>query len=107
MKDEFLIKDYRTPKGEKEYLYLIIYDVIDNKRRTRLFKFLNSYGSSVQKSCFEAYLTQRQYRNVEKRMISLIDSQEDNIRVYQLNGLNKVYNYGIENKNAYIDLLIL
>ena len=31
-------------------LILIIYDIIDNKRRTKMVKLLESYGTRVQKS---------------------------------------------------------
>lgn len=107
MRDEYLLEDYRSVKDQKKYLYLIIYDIIDNKRRNRIFKLLKGYGQLVQKSCCETYLTEKEYATVEQKLCSYIDPEEDNIRVYQLHGLNRVFNYGIDNPHTYTDLLIL
>lgn len=46
---------------ERKYLVLIIYDIIDNRRRTQFSKFLLSYGVRIQKSAFEAYINQKLY----------------------------------------------
>lgn len=45
-------------------LVLIIYDIIDTKRRNNMVKLLESYGNRVQKSAFEALLTNRQYKEI-------------------------------------------
>lgn len=37
-------------REEKFYKALIIYDIIDDKKRNRMAKFLESYGVRVQKS---------------------------------------------------------
>ena len=42
-------------------LVLIIYDIIDNKRRTKMVKLLESYGTRVQRSAFEALINRSQY----------------------------------------------
>lgn len=36
---------------------LIIYDIVDDKRRNKLVKFLQGYGFRVQKSCFEVMIS--------------------------------------------------
>lgn len=107
MMETFLVEDYRDFKNDKKYLYLIIYDIIDDRKRNQLFKFLKSYGKPVQKSSFECYLTLKQYSKIESYVYRLINPTEDNVRAYQLNGLNKVFNYGITNPNSYEDVLIL
>lgn len=107
MRDTFLIEEAYSAKGERQYLFLIIYDIVDNRRRNKVFKLMKSYGFSVQKYSFEAYLTLKQLRILESKLNRLIDRSCDNIRIYQMNNLNKVYNYGIINQNAYTHLLIL
>lgn len=107
MRELFLVGADQSHRGDRQYLYLIIYDIIDNKNRNKVFKYLKSYGTPVQKSCFETYLSESQFSRLEKRLIKMIDWETDNLRIYQMNGLNKVYNYGVKNVNAYIDLLIL
>lgn len=70
-------------------LVLIIYDIVDHKRRSRMVKLLESYGNRVQKSAFEALLTVRQYNEVISRVSKIMDS-EDNVRLYRLNSSNEI-----------------
>ena len=53
-----------VPEMEQKSLVLVIYDIIDNKRRTRLVKILEGFGFRVQKSAFEARLSERQYQKL-------------------------------------------
>jgi len=76
-------------EDKNKKLVLIIYDIIDNKRRNQMVKLLESYGNRVQKSAFEALLTDRQYREIVNR-ISLVIDNEDNVRLYRLNSSNEV-----------------
>ena len=39
-------------KSDKRYIVLVIYDIVDNKRRNRMVKCLERYGVRVQKSAF-------------------------------------------------------
>ena len=63
-------------------LVIVVYDIPDNKRRTKLANFLEGYGRRVQYSVFECFLTllqmQELYRKVEKR----VKPEEDNVRFY-------------------------
>lgn len=70
-------------------LVLIIYDIIDDKRRLRMVKLLEAYGTRVQKSAFEALLTTRKYQEMLKG-VQRIAQNEDNVRIYRLNGSNEV-----------------
>ena len=42
----------------KKLYVLIIYDIVDNKKRLAFAKKLNGYGFRVQKSAFEAMITE-------------------------------------------------
>ena len=70
-------------------LVLIIYDIIDNKRRLAMVKLLESYGRRVQKSAFEAVLTNRMYSEVISGIRKII-TEEDNVRMYRLNSSNEI-----------------
>lgn len=63
-------------------LVLVVYDIPDNKRRTKLSKFLEGYGERVQWSVFECFLSLEDmgdlYNNVKKR----VEATEDNVRFY-------------------------
>ncbi len=64
---------------------LITYDITDNKRRTKIFNILKSYGQWVQLSVFECpSLTDTQYAKLRSRLSKLIKPDSDSIRFYFL-----------------------
>ena len=64
--------------------YVVSYDISDNKRRTRLSKYLQSYGVRVQYSVFEMELSKEQYGILKKGVRKLIEKGEDSIRIYSI-----------------------
>ncbi len=74
-------------------LILIIYDIPDNKRRSKFVKLIQSYGHRVQKSAFEAILTESKYNKLLRDIPKYIKA-EDNIRVYRLNSDVKIDCWG-------------
>lgn len=81
--------------NEKKYLVLVIYDIVDNKRRAKMVKALSYYGLRVQKSAFEVMLTKKQYEIMLSRINPVIDEQTDSLRVYILNDVVNVYTWGV------------
>ena len=63
---------------------IISYDVVEDKRRTKVMKFLKGYGMRVQYSVFECDLTPLQFTKVQHTILGLIDSKTDSVRCYQL-----------------------
>lgn len=43
----------------KKLFVLVIYDIIDNKRRVKFAKEMSGYGFRVQKSAFEALIEEK------------------------------------------------
>ncbi len=80
---------------EKKFIVLMIYDIVDNKRRNKMVKCLEAYGVRVQKSAFEALLTRRQYDKMLGESRLLIDEAVDSLRVYVLDDIIDVYTWGI------------
>ena len=80
-------------RGEKQYYVLIIYDIIENKKRTKFAKFLEGYGKRVQKSAFEAFLTARKISALVSKIPSFC-AMEDSIRVYRISGSGQVSVWG-------------
>lgn len=78
----------------KSFLVLVIYDISDNRKRNRMAKFLSRFGVRVQKSAFEAWLTQKQYERLLEKLPRLIDEQEDYLRTYKLSGFCEVKTWG-------------
>jgi CRISPR-associated protein Cas2 len=65
-------------------LTLISYDIVDDKRRTKVMKFLLGYGARVQYSVYECDLTAEQFATVQTMIARLVDLQTDSARCYQL-----------------------
>ena len=63
---------------------LVIYDIVDTKRRNGLIKLLNSYGVRVQKSAFEIVIDNRGLKNLVGEIYKVINLQVDNVRFYEL-----------------------
>lgn len=81
------------PADRHRYIVLIIYDIVDNKRRNAMVKCLSQYAIRVQKSCFEGFLTSKQY-DVVCHQSSLIIESEDSLRIYLLQEHAHVVSWG-------------
>lgn len=79
-------------------LTLVIYDIVNDKRRRRMVKFLMGYGFRVQKSAFEAVLPKRKYLNLVSEAKKYV-AEEDSLRIYKINGSSEVTIY--EGKGGY------
>lgn len=65
-------------------LTLISYDIVDDKRRTKIAKKLCDFGKRVQFSVFECDLNQEQIEKVMKVIDPLINKKEDSVRIYRI-----------------------
>lgn len=63
---------------------LISYDIVKNKTRTRVMKFLKDFGDHVQLSVFECGLDEVQLQQVKEGIEELIDKKNDRVRYYSL-----------------------
>jgi CRISPR-associated protein Cas2 len=64
--------------------YLVAYDVVDDKRRAKTAKYLESIGDRVQGSVFEIYLTKAEVDKLLKKAAKLLKKEEDSLRIYLL-----------------------
>ena len=80
---------------ERKFIVLMIYDIVDNKRRNKMVKCLEAYGVRVQKSAFEALLNRQQYEKMLRESSILIDEAVDSLWVYVLDDIIDVYTWGI------------
>lgn len=67
--------------------YLILYDVADSKRATKILFILRGYCYHIQNSVFEGKLTKGQYHKMIDEL-KQIASSEDSILIYPLSYLN-------------------
>lgn len=62
--------------------YIVSYDVVKTKARTKLSKLLLDYCHRVQYSVFECDLTSQRLKTLMEKAEKIIDPEEDQIRVY-------------------------
>ena len=65
-------------------MYLIGYDVIDNKRRSRIRNIAYSYAFGGQKSAVESILTKREVFELAKRLSAKMDLSEDKVHIVKV-----------------------
>lgn len=63
---------------------VISYDIVEDKRRTKVLKHLRGYGTHVQYSVFECDLSPKLLTQLQGELRNLIDLNTDSVRVYQL-----------------------
>jgi len=68
--------------SEDTMLYVVSYDIPDDRRRTRIHSALTGYGTWVQFSVFECFLDRKQRAKLEVRLHKEIHHTEDTIRIY-------------------------
>lgn len=65
-------------------LVVVVYDIPNDKRRTKLATFLEGYGRRVQYSVFECFLSLAGMRELHDKLMRRVKLEEDNIRLYWL-----------------------
>ncbi|WP_414541701.1 CRISPR-associated endonuclease Cas2 [Nostoc sp. CCY0012] len=63
-------------------LVVVVYDIPNDKRRTKLSNFLEGYGRRVQFSVFECFLSLEEMRQLYINVRKLVKPAEDNVRFY-------------------------
>ncbi len=61
-----------------------LYDISHDRRRTRVHNALLDFGTPVQYSVFECWLTPRQVKGMQARVQKLIKPRKDHVRWYFL-----------------------
>ena len=65
-------------------IYIIAYDIADNKRRMRVAKTLESWGYRIQESVFQLRLDTATLARVRLLLAALISDAEDVIHIYPI-----------------------
>lgn len=95
------------PSDKKKLYILVIYDIVDNRRRVAFAKKMNGYGFRVQKSAFEAMITENLYRKLLVEIPHLIDNTSDTVRVYKIRGNGEVNLFGLSHRIEDEEVIIL
>lgn len=93
---------------------LISYDVstetADGRRRLRkVAQACQDFGQRVQKSVFECSVSEVQFEEVIRRLLAIIETTEDSLRVYRLTEPREkhVQVYGLDGRVDFEEPLIL
>lgn len=65
-------------------LYIVAYDIPNDKRRTKIHKTLCGFGDWTQYSLFECFLDARELVKLRARLEAILNPQEDSVRIYPL-----------------------
>lgn len=65
-------------------IYLVTYDIADDKRLRKVFKKMNGYGEHLQYSVFQCELSDKERAQMIAELNPLINHREDQILVFSL-----------------------
>jgi CRISPR-associated protein Cas2 len=65
-------------------LYVIAYDIPDDKRRTKIHKVLKGFGEWTEFSLFECFLTKKELLQMRAKLDKYLDSRTDRVRIYMI-----------------------
>ena len=63
---------------------LVAYDIVGQRRRTRVASVCEDFGVRVQQSTFECHLSSVEIEDLCSRLADAIDAEEDSVRIYRL-----------------------
>lgn len=65
-------------------LYVVAYDIAEDRRRTKVHKLLSGFGHWTQYSLFECYLTEKDYLRLRTMLDRHLAASKDSVRFYPL-----------------------
>jgi CRISPR-associated protein Cas2 len=76
-------------------LYLIAYDITDDRRLNRVREFLKGYSTGGQKSVYECFLTDGELKYVKVALDRLIDDEDDRVHIFTMDARSRTHTLGI------------
>lgn len=74
-----------------ERLYIVTYDISDQRRWRRVFKAMHGYGEWLQLSVFQCRLTRRRRAELETRLRELVKNGEDHVLLIDVGSADKIH----------------
>lgn len=68
----------------EEHLYIVTYDISDDRRWRAIFKLMHGYGEWLQLSVFQCRLTRARQLELEHRLGNLMSMSEDHVMVIDI-----------------------
>lgn len=73
-----------------ERLFIVTYDISDQKRWRRVFNAMHGYGEWLQLSVFQCRLSQRRRAELETRLRELVKNGEDHVLLIDVGPADKI-----------------
>ena len=65
-------------------LYVVAYDIQDDKRRTKVHKVLKGFGEWTEFSLFECFMTKKELLQMRAKLDKHLDARTDRVRIYTI-----------------------
>lgn len=75
---------------EREHIYIVAYDISDQKRWRRVFKIMNGYGEWLQLSIFQCRLNRARHAELIAMLDEIIHHDEDHLVVIDVGPAKKI-----------------
>ena len=75
----------------EERLYIVTYDISNDRRWRRVFKLMHGYGRWLQLSVFQCRLTERRRIELARRLEEVIHSRNDDVLILDLGPADKIH----------------
>lgn len=69
---------------DDEHLYIVMYDIADDRRWRRVFKLMQGYGEWLQLSVFQCRLSRSRKVDLTARLEAAIATAEDHVMIIDL-----------------------
>jgi CRISPR-associated protein Cas2 len=73
-----------------ERLFIVTYDIADQKRWRRVFKAMQGYGDWLQLSVFQCRLSRRRRQELETRLRGLVKNGEDHVLLIDVGSADRI-----------------
>ncbi|GAB6183892.1 CRISPR-associated endonuclease Cas2 [Thermodesulfovibrio hydrogeniphilus] len=74
--------------------YLVCYDIADERRLNRIYRYTKQFGIHLQYSVFVCSFTEKELEKYKKTLLTIINVNEDDVRIYPLPENPKIYTLG-------------
>ena len=74
----------------EERLYIVAYDIADDRRWRRIYRLMRGYGRWLQLSVFQCRLTARRRAALAQRLEEIIHHKDDHVLILDLGSADKV-----------------
>src|SRR4051812_41935356 len=65
-------------------LYVVAYDIADDKRRTKVHTILKGFGEWTEYSLFECFLTKKEVLLMQAKVYQYLNPDTDRVRIYSI-----------------------